>query len=158
MKKPWPILMVAIFVASCANVNQTTVQKIYVQAVQLEGPVNQVPVHITRDSKPHQWRIVPRVDIVNARTFDGQIEGHTGVNSQGVFQVDTVRDNGGNIVGFQEPSGVNSRGFRGRNLEWKLPGVNASLDFDYTLSKDFSVVFGFNYALVGQKDFWGFRG
>jgi hypothetical protein len=160
MRRFWPALtgvsVIALMFVSCTT--QTTVQNIYVQDIQLKGPVNQSPVYLTRDTKPHQWRIIPRVEIINTKAMNGQVEGHTAVNSKGIFQVDTLRDNQGYILGFEEPRGVNVFGFRGKNLDWSLPGVNAALDFDYTLGRDLSIVFGLNYAMVGQKDFWGFRG
>ncbi len=160
MRRIWQALTVLVLLPlifiSCTT--QTTVQNIYVQDVQLKGPVNESPIVITRDTKPHQWRIIPRLEVINTKSVTGQIEGHTAVNGSGVFQVDTLRNNQGYIIGFEEPRGVNLFGFRGQNLEWKLPGVNAALDFDYALGKGFSIAFGLNYAMVGQQDFWGFRG
>jgi hypothetical protein len=131
----------------------TTVTKIYLQEVEVYGPMNSSPVHLT-DSSESSVTISPRMAFNTKNTLTGKIDQHTQVNSQGVFQVDTVFNTDGTFY-FQETPGANNFAFEGKNFIWYTPNVTASLDFDFKLSKSFAIFAGGNYAIVNQKSIWG---
>jgi hypothetical protein len=131
----------------------TTVTKIYLQEVEVYGPINSSPVHIT-DSSKTGITISPRISFNTKNTLNGKIDQHTLVNSQGVFQVDTVFNSDGTFY-FQETPGANKYPFEGKNFIWYTPDVTASIDFDFKLSKSFALFVGGNYAIVKQKSIWG---
>ena len=131
----------------------TTVTKIYLQEVEVYGPMNSSPVHIT-DSSESSVTFSPRVAFNTKNILTGKIDQHTKVNSQGVFQVDTIFNNDGTFY-FQETPGANKYQFEGKNFIWYTPDVTASLDIDFKISKSFAIFVGGNYAIANQKSIWG---
>ena len=131
----------------------TTVTKIYLQEVEVSGPMNSSPIHIT-DSSGTGVTISPRISFNTKNTHTGKIDEHTRVNSQGVFQVDTIITNDGTFY-FQETPGANKYQFNGKNFTWYTPDVTASLDIDFKISKSFAFFVGGNYSVVEQKPIWG---
>jgi len=67
----------------------TTVTKIYLQEVEVSGPINHSSVHIT-DNSESGITISPRIVINTNKSHHGKINDHTLVNAQGIFQVDTI--------------------------------------------------------------------
>lgn len=145
-------VMVFVFlITACAP--STTVTKIYLQEVEVSGPINQSPVHIT-DNSESGITISPRIVINSNKSHHGKINDHTLVNAQGIFQVDTIFNNDGTFS-FEEIPGVNKYPFKGKNFAWYTPDVTASLDFDLKISKSFAFFIGGNYVVVKQKSLWG---
>ncbi len=131
----------------------TTVTKIYLLEVEVYGPINSSPVHIT-DTTETGVTISPRISFNTKNTLNGKIDQHTLVNSQGVFQIDTIFNNDGTFY-FQETPGVNRYQFEGKNLTWYISDITTSLDFDFKISKSFAFFAGGNYSVVEQKSVWG---
>ena len=140
-----------LIINACAP--STTITKIYLQEVEVYGPINSSPVHIT-DSSETGITISPRISFNTKNTLNGKIDQHTLVNSQGVFQVDTVF-NSDETFYFQETPGANKYPFDGKNFTWYLPDVTTSLDIDFKMSKAFAIFVEGNYAIANQKSFWG---
>jgi len=131
----------------------TTVTKIYLQEVEVYGPINSSPVHIT-DSSETGVTISPRISFNTKNKVNGKIDQHTLVNSQGVFQIDTIFNNDGTFY-FQETPGANKYPFEGKNFTWYTPDLTTSLDIDFKISKSFAIFAGGNYSVVEQKSVWG---
>ena len=131
----------------------TTITKIYLQEVEVSGPINSSPVHIT-DSSATGVTISPRISFNTKNTHTGKIDEHTRVNSQGVFQVDTIFNGNGTFY-FQETPGANKYQFDGKNFTWYTSDVTASLDIDFKISKSFAFFVGGNYSVVKHKPIWG---
>jgi hypothetical protein len=146
-------LLSLVFFTMISCTPSTTVTKIYLQEVEVYGPINSSPVHIT-DSSETGVTISPRISFNTKNTLNGKIDQHTLVNSQGVFQIDTIFNNDGTFY-FQETPGANKYPFEGRNLTWYIPDITASLDFDFKISKSFAIFAGGNYSVVEQKSVWG---
>lgn len=145
------LVLFLIMIISCAP--STTFTKIYLQEVEVYAPINSSPVHIT-DSTETGFTLSPRITFNTKNTQYGKVDEHTLVNSQGVFQIDTIFNSDGTFY-FQETPGANRYQFEGKNLTWYMPDVAASLDFDFKVSKSFAIFAGGNYSVVKQKSVWG---
>ncbi len=146
------LLIVITFLAIACSPT-STITKIYLQDVQVSGPINQTPVHIT-DSTVSGITISPRVSFNTKKTFRGKIDNHTLVNSQGIFQIDTVFNDDGTFY-FQETTGANTYPFNGKNLTWNIADITASVDFDFKVSRSIGLFMGANYSVIDQKSLWG---
>lgn len=143
--------IMALVLVSCAP--STTVTKIYLQEVEVSGPINSSPIHITDSSEPaitvsSKFSYNPKNDL------SGKTGEHTLVNQQGLFQLDTVYNPNGTFS-FRETPGVNRYNYESNNLFWNMANVSLSLDFDFKLSRSFALFFGGNYASLKQKSVWG---
>lgn len=145
------ILYIVFLVYSCSP--STVITKIYLQDAVVSGPINQSPVHVSSNNGTGVT-ISPRISINNKKSLQGKVDNHTLVNSQGVFQVDTIFNNDGTFY-FQETPGVNRYPYTEKNFLWNIAEVNASLDFDFKISKSFALFAGGNYSVVKQKSIWG---
>ena len=143
-----------LFFVAMVTPGCTTTREIYLQDIDVNGPINVPPVHITNNVKPNSLTITPRISLPTTSGLDGLVEGHSLVNNQGYYQVDTVQNSDGSCS-FDEPSGVNTNSFRGNNLQWNLPTANATLDFDLPTSPSFSVFGGVSYSSSRNKTLWG---
>ena len=142
-----------VLLCGCGESKELT---LYLQDLELRGPVSRLPVHITRDPAEQEISIMPSFWAATGRASSGKIDGHSPVNSGGVFHVDTVRrtDNG---VFFQDPGNVNSRTFDGKNLSWRYPSTGGGLDIDVGLSARWALSLGASYSVAGGKGLWGYR-
>lgn len=145
------ILYIVFLVYSCSP--STVITKIYLQDAVVSGPINQSPVHVSSNNETGVT-ISPRISINNKKSLRGKVDNHTLVNSQGVFQVDTIFNTDGTFY-FQETPGVNRYPYTEKNFLWNIAEVNASLDFDFKISKSFALFAGGNYSVVKQKSIWG---
>ena len=145
------ILIVFLLFIGCSP--STTITKIYLQDIEVSGPISQLPVHIT-DSTVSGIIISPRVSFNTKKTFRGKIDGHTLVNSQGVFQIDTAKNIDGTYYFIETPDS-NKYPFNGKNLTWNIADITASVDFDFKVSRGVALFMGANYSVVNQKSLWG---
>ncbi len=123
-------------------------QSVYLQNVDVGGPINQPPLHITNGQKAHSITFSPKVYINTEKNYRGLAGGHTNVNSYGYFQVDTVINNSG-VPGYKESSS-NSYIYKGQNLNWNMPDASVGFQVDIALSNHFAVNGGINYAEINQ--------
>ncbi len=149
----WAVLcacMTASLLTSCAS------QSVYMQNLTSDGTMVKPPLFMTDDTKEGDVRVVPKVSVAARQTLVGRAHEHSNVNDSGVFQVDTVMQNG--TTQYFERAGVNKNSFQGRNFRWEPPRVTASVDFEYFVTKTFSVVAGANYSSGSSRSFLGAAG
>jgi hypothetical protein len=132
---------------------ETITQTIYLQDIEVKGPISQPPLHITNGQKAGTVSFSPKVFINNKKSVSAQVEGHTKVNSQGFYQVDTVYNNDG--TWYYTESNVNNFTFNGDNLTWNLPDAAMGIDLDICVSNHFAISGGFNYVVQRQKSLIG---
>jgi hypothetical protein len=135
----------------------TTVKTLYLQDVEITGPINQSPVHITDSTNTPSFTLSMRFTYNPEKQLKAKSDGTPMVNSQGFYQVDTTFNNDGTITYTKTP-GVNSYPYPGQNLTWNFATVTAGLDFDFKLSRNFALFAGVNYAGGNNKSLWGGTG
>ncbi len=147
-------LLVASFgmvLVGCGETNEVT---LYLQDLSVRGPSGQLPLQITRDPEPGEFHVSPRFGMSGSVHADGFNEGHTPVNGQGVFQVDTMVN--GFEVSFVDP-GVNVNTYSGTNLHREFPSMTMGLDVDYGVSRLVAFSFGVHYSTVGATGLTGYH-
>jgi hypothetical protein len=144
-------LLTLIFFTGC---DPTTItQTLYLQDIKIEGPVSQPPLHITKGQKSGTVTVSPKITINSQKSVAGRIEGHTNVNSHGLFQVDTLFEGNGTWI-YQE-SIANRYTFDSNNLTWSLPEASMGFDLDLCLSDHFALSGGLNYIVINQNSLVG---
>jgi hypothetical protein len=138
---------------SCGETKEIT---LYLQDLQVNGPAMSPPIHITRDPEPNELHVMPRFSIGSIQTFTGRIDGHTMVNKNGLFQVDTIIRSDSGIV-FQDRGNVNTHPFRGKNLRRSFPSYSVGFDMDFGLSRGVALSLGTNYSSLDGQGLWGYR-
>lgn len=133
----------------------TTVQTLYLQDVEVTGPINQSPIHIT-DSSGTSVTISARFSYNPEKEIKAKTEGTPKVNEDGFYQVDTIYNNG--TITYKKNSRANLYPYPGQNLTWNFATVTAGLDFDFKLSRNFALFAGVNYASGNNKSLWGGTG
>lgn len=156
MKKPsWrlsaPLLLplAAAFLSFAAP--GCAVEDVYLQNLRADGPVTLPPVHVTTDSMAMKLRFSPRISWNNRTGITGRIDGHSLVNSRGVYEVDSSVFPSGTV--YRENPNVNTSQFRGKNLEWNTPQVQVGLDMEYAVSNGFALTGFVEYSRNTQTDF-----
>ena len=122
-------LIVSILFTACGGTSTTTVTTIYQQEGTASGPIAQAPIHLTEEANTPYFTISPRFSYKSAQQVNASMEGHTPVNSEGIFQVDTIFHSNGTIS-FQETPGANSYDYVGRNLTWDIATFTGGIDFE----------------------------
>lgn len=141
---------ILFLISSCTTITDT----LYVQDVEVKGPVNQPPIRITgRDSS--SFTISPKFFINSNKKFNGLIEGHTKVNSDDIFQVDTNIT--GNQTTYNISRGTNRFDFEGENFHWSIPGYMVGVDIDISLSKKIALSSGFTFSGKDRTNLYGYR-
>jgi hypothetical protein len=147
--------LITFFVSILFSFNSCTTitDSLYVQDVDVKGPINQLPIKITgRDSS--LFTISPRFFINSNKKFNGLIEGHTKVNSEGIFQVDTNIN--GNQTMYNISQGTNKFDFEGENLYWSIPDYMVGFDIDIALSKKIALSGGFSLSGKDNTNLYGY--
>ena len=137
----------------------TTEYTLYLQDVQVKGPISQPPVPITDRNQEKPLRITPHFSFnpTSGRTLGGQIDGHSPVDANGRYQVDAVIDTFYHTISFHERPGANNFSFSGQNLRWEQPSSSMGVDVDYTFSKHWALSLGSSYSSVDGDGLWGYR-
>ena len=143
------IALIFISLVGCTTINQT----IYLQNIEVTGPMNNPPLNITIDQKRGSFTISPRFTINDNKQISGRIEKHSFVDLQGIYRVDTVFNNDGSR--YYKESNLNSREFSGNNLRWNLPSFSAAVNMDYSVGNHVALNMGLNYSVQNQSDFLG---
>ena len=136
------------FLQGCTTVNQT----IYLQNVEVNGPIKAPPLNITNNKKNEQATISVGVSFNSAKNVQGVVGEHSMVNDAGFFQVDTVTVDGKRSY---KDSGNNLYKFNGNNLQWNQPDFSMFVNSDFRLSNVFAFSFGLNYAVQNQSSLYG---
>jgi hypothetical protein len=148
------LLSISAFACISCFTACTVTQEIFLQDAEISGPFNQPPLHVTNNLEPNTITVSPRIGFGTSTRLDARVDGHSKVNSQGFFQVDTLQ-NGDSIRYFRETAGVNNQSYRGKNLHWNIPAVTVGLEFDFVVSRSFGLIGGIDYASSGDKSVWG---
>lgn len=135
-----PIAILLFLVEGCAVVKQS----VFLQNTEISGPINQPALHITENQKKNTITFSPNIFINTQKNYKGQVNGHTNVNSSGVFQIDTIY-NGDGTVNYKE-SPENKYVYSGQNLNWSLPNVQVGFQIDVALFDHLAVSGGLNYS------------
>lgn len=138
-----------IIISGCTTINQT----IYLQDIEVTGPMNNPPLNITTDQKQGSFKFSSRFSINNNNKLSGRIEKHSNVNKDGIYRIDTVFDNDGKR--YYRESGENTNEFRGKNLEWNIPNFLAAFNIDYAAGNHMALNLGMNYSVENHTDFLG---
>jgi len=150
--KHFKIIFFCIFVLTLFGC--TTIETLYLQDVEVIGPINQSPIHIT-DSSGTSVTISARFSYNPEKEMKAKTEGTPKVNEDGFYQVDTIYSNG--TITYKK-SNENRFQYQGQNLTWKFATVTAALDFDFKLSRNFALFAGVNFAGGNSKSSWGGTG
>ncbi len=142
-------IVLLIFFGGCTTIKET----IFVQDVKVNSPITQSPIHLT-DSSKYSFTISPKFSVTTTNTIPAKIEGHTNVNSNGIFQMDTIINNDGTFT-FKETPGVNTNSFEGNNLYWNVTKVVAGFDLDFRISNSAAIFAGFNFSSQNNDDYLG---
>jgi len=143
------LALVFLVVSAC-----TTVQTLYLQEAEVTGPINQSPIHLTDNSEAPSVTISPRFSFNTQNELRGSLTGHSPVNADGIFQVDTSFFDDGTVK-YTETPGANVHQFDGENLTWSQSTFTADIDFDFALSKSFALFAGVNYSSQKSGGIWG---
>ena len=148
----WLLLpAVTLFLTGCSSVTQT----IYLQNVDVSGPLNQPPIVVV--SHPGStFTVSPRFSYNGRKYLSGNVDSHSTINENNIYQIDTVYNPDG--TRSYKISDSNIYEFKGDNLTWNLPQVTAGLDMDIQLSKAFAVTGGLSYSSDKSRDYFGGQG
>lgn len=114
---------------SCGTVQQT----IYLQDVEVKGPINTPSIHITKNRTPGTITFSPRVN-VNGYS---EISGNTGGERYRNTEQDSLFSN------------------KSKNLLWTMPEFSLGMDFDLALTKSFGFAAGLNYSKINGQQLLG---
>ena len=150
MKKLFAALaLIFLSLTGCTTIEQT----IYLQKIDITGPMDNPPLNITTERKQGSFTISPRFTINDNKQINGKIEKHSYVDNQGIYRVDTLFNNDGSR--YYKESNLNSQEFNGNNLKWNLPSYSAAVNMDYAVGNHVALNMGLNYSVQNQDDFLG---
>ena len=78
----------------------TTRQTLFVQNAEVFGPINQTAIHLTDSTETPAVTFSPWFSYNTQKSMSGHIDGHSLVNENGIFQVDTTYS--GSTVTYNE--------------------------------------------------------
>jgi hypothetical protein len=122
----------------------------YLQNLTAEGPFFQPPVQMVHDTL-QTITLRPSVSMITPQTLTGRLSGHTRVDGNGVYEIDTINST---TPYYQEPTGVDVHPFNGNNFSWNMPGVLYGLALDIPVSSGFALSVGGSYASLGGEPYW----
>ena len=145
----WPlaILFLAAAVMGCSVSTN-------LQSVDVSGSLHQPAVHLQRPTVKPGFRITPWLSVNTQQEQTGRFPGHTNVNRNGVYQVDTTFISG--EMEFTESS-ANVYPFKGQNFSWRLPRMNGGLDVDLDISETVSLFGGIGLSGIDNEAYWSAR-
>jgi len=139
-----------LFFISCT----TTKQTLYLQEIEIQGPINQAPIHLTDSIETPSVIISPRFSVNTQKELNANTGGHSMVNADGIFQVDTSSFSSGTVK-YTEAPGKNVHQFEGQNLNWNVSNFTAGIDFDFVLTRNFALFGGVSYSSQKSGGVWG---
>ncbi len=118
-------VIAVVALSGCVTVKDT----VYLNELSVSGPIQQPPVHLSKDVKGGDVHIIPRFSINQRRGIDGSTGG--GTYPTDVMPVPIV------------------------NFHWKMPTSQFGLDFDWSVTDGFALTGGVTAAAVDGEDLWG---
>lgn len=146
------IICIGIGFQACFSVSDT----LYLQDAVIYGPVSQPPVKFLNTENDKKFSFSPKVYLNNSSEKTGRITGHSKVNSEGVFQIDTNFTEDGLML-FKETSGANKYDFRGNNMKWHIPLYMIELDADFYVTPKLIFTGGISLSEVEQRNLFGWK-
>jgi hypothetical protein len=128
-----------------------TTQDIFIQNLQVYGPINQSPIHHTDGDFTKRFHLLGGISVPQKTNQLGRIDKHTYVNSSGQTQFDTMTN--GSVVSYEYHASNNQFQYSGNNLDWDTPASNYALELSYLLSEHVIFDAGINYSRIRQSDF-----
>ena len=123
------VILFSLLTISCANIQQT----IYLQDVEVKGPMNPPPIRITKDKSAGTFTISPRLTLNKYSEITGSIgtRKYVSASQDSIFRSKTD------------------------NLLWKIPQVSFGFDLDIAVSNSFAIAGGLNYSVIDQTKLIG---
>jgi hypothetical protein len=133
MKTIGTLIITSMMMVGCGTIQDT----IYLQNVEVQGPVSQPPIHVTTKSTGSKSvYLTPHISINNKTSLSGSL------CPQYSGQVPTTL-----------------RDFRRKGLNWRLPSVQFGLDLDCGLSDNMALILGGSQSVVNHRSLWdGYAG
>ena len=138
---------------SCAPNQTVQTTTIYLQELEATGPINQSPIHITDSSEAPSITFSPKFSYSTQTSVTGKVAGHSPVNEDGIFQVDTIFNSNGNH--YEQTPGANKYTYNEDNLTWNIPAITMGLDVDIKITRSFALFGGVNYSSNNNQSLWG---
>ena len=145
-------LLYILLLSGCGETREVT---LYMQDLEVQGPAGNLPLQITRNPEAGEFHVTPHVGFSSSIDAAGSIDGHTAVNTRGVYQVDTVYN--GSEVTFVDPGNVNTIPFSGSNLHRKFPSAVVGLDVDFGVSRITALSVGVHYSSLDGTGLTGYH-
>jgi len=140
--------LVSLCWIGCATVSTN------LQTIDAVGTLHQPAVNLQRTTEEPGIRVSPWLSVNTMTERTGRFPGHTNVNKDGVYAVDTTVS--GNEMELTESSS-NTYTFKGQNFTWQMPRVNAGASFDIDLSERVALMLGVGVASINNEAFWSAR-
>ncbi|MCW8804431.1 MAG: hypothetical protein OQK57_08545 [Ignavibacteriaceae bacterium] len=139
----------------CSRSQTVQTTTIYLQELEVTGPINQSPIHLTDSSDTPSITFSPKFSYSTQTLVTGKISGHSPVNENGIFQVDTIFNIDGSVNHYEKTPGVNNYDYKENNLMWNIPAVAMGLDVDIKITRSFALFGGINYSSNNNQSLWG---
>jgi len=143
------VVLSMCLVGCVAEIDQTT----YLQEATVVSPIHQPPLHLATQEGKNALTVSPYVSNTVRGSLSGYIPSHTKVNSDGVFQVDTLTDPFGGQY-LRETPGANTYPFKGNNFSWsaEVPVVGVDLDLAWKWA---AIGAGIRYGASDEGSLYG---
>jgi hypothetical protein len=138
------LIVVAMLLFSCVDT------KVFVQKVEVEGPMIQPMVKITNNKNIDEVETSFRLLVNSKDKLDINANGHTFVNYTGEYIVEEVPGEDY----YRENIGDNLIQFKGNNTTWKLPQFQFGLNLDVPVSNYISFTTGIDYSNINSSSYW----
>lgn len=125
----------------------------YLQGVNVDAPIKQLPLHITNGQKEGSITISPKLSINNTKIVNGRVDEHTPVNTEGIYQLDTVSVDG--HIAYRESS-ADQFEFKGRNMSWSFPDFLVGANMDYCLGNHIAFALSMDYSSKQSSSLLGY--
>ncbi|MGD8778186.1 MAG: hypothetical protein PVH88_04415 [Ignavibacteria bacterium] len=145
------LFLITFFLIGCTP--SVTINR--VQGVKTEASSINIPVKITQNKEKRPGVISTYVMFNGNKTKESYIEGHTDVNQNGKFIIDTLEQIGPIAYQFEETEGDNDYIFDGNNFIVKNPDFELGFEIDYALTNFLALTGGGNICKYDNKAFLG---
>lgn len=142
------LLIVSIVFSGCSRIIE---QAVYVQDIHVYGPLQTPPMAIIDTLSIGNIVISPKLFINPSNSFKGNIY-HSKVNSEGIYKLDTLHENG--IINYKE-SESNDLDYTGDNFNWTIPAYSGALDVQLPLNNRANLNLGISYTSYKYYDLMG---
>ena len=150
------LLIIGLVFYSCSPGQQTVeTRTIYLQEIEVSGPLNESPIHLSDSADTPSITFSPKFSYNTKNTVTGMVSGHTLVNEDGIFEIDTIYNPDGTINHYEKTTGANRYQFNENNMTWYLPDIVMSLDVDVKITRNFALFGGLNYTSTNNRGLWG---